>query len=70
MHELFEHGFCQNWSKFYNKMVLSIQMIIIYNENYCYAIFLKSGDKFLASLTKYVLEAKASILAFVVVAII
>ena len=61
MHELFEHGFWQNWSKFYNKMVLPIQIRIIYKENYCYAILLKFGDKFLASLTKYVLETKASI---------
>ena len=40
-------------------------MRIIYNVNFCYAILLKSGDNFLASLTKYVLEAKASICSII-----
>ena len=42
-------------------MDLPISMIIIYNVKYRYAIRLTFGDKFLTSLTKLVLEAKASI---------
>ena len=36
-------------------------MRVMYNVKRCYAIRLKFGDKFLTSLTKLVLEAKASI---------
>ena len=36
-------------------------MKIIYNATLCYANRLKSGNKFLTSLTKLVLKAKASI---------
>ena len=42
-------------------MDLSFQMRIICNAKHCYAIRLKFGNKFLTSLTKLVLEAKASI---------
>ena len=42
-------------------MDLSIRMRVIYDVKYSYAILLKFGDKFLTSLTKLVLEAKASI---------
>ena len=60
-------------------------MRVIYNVTHCYAIRFKFGDKFLTSLTKLALDAKASIcstvkenlllycckfLAFVVVVII
>ena len=36
-------------------------MRVMYNVKRCYTIRLKFGDKFLTSLTKLVLEAKASI---------
>ena len=36
-------------------------MRVIYNAKHCSAVRLKFGDKFLTSLTKLVLEAKASI---------
>ena len=42
-------------------MDLPIPMRIIYNAKYRYAIRLKFGGKFLISLTKLVLQAKASI---------
>ena len=42
-------------------MDLSIQINISYNAKHRYAIRLKFGDKFLTSLIKLVLEAKASI---------
>ena len=42
-------------------MDLSIRMRAIYNVQHCHAIRLKFGDKFLTSLTKLVLEPKASI---------
>ena len=46
-------------------MDLSIQMRIIYNLNNCYGIRLKFGGKYLISLTKLVLEAKASIYSII-----
>ena len=61
-HKLFEHYFLKNWLKFYDKMNLSIRMRIIYNVNHRYKIRLKFGDKFLTSLTKFVLKTKASML--------
>ena len=42
-------------------MDLSIRVRFIYNVKYRYAIRLKFGDKFLTSLTKLVIEAKASV---------
>ena len=42
-------------------MDLSIRMRVIYNVKHRYEIRLKFGDKFLTSLTKAVLEVKASI---------
>ena len=42
-------------------MDLSIRVRVIYNVKHPYAIRFKFGDKFLASLTKLVLEVKASI---------
>ena len=42
-------------------MDLPYRMGIICNVKHCYAIRLNSGDKFLTSLTKLVLEAKASV---------
>ena len=43
------------------RMDLHIRMRIIYNLKHCYTIRLKFEDKFLPSVTKIVLEAKASI---------
>ena len=42
-------------------MALPIRIRIIYNVKYCDAMRLKFGGKVLTSLTKLVLEAKASI---------
>ena len=42
-------------------MDLSIRMRVMHNVKHRYAIHFKFGDKFLTSLTKLVLEAKASI---------
>ena len=42
-------------------MDLSIRMRVFYNVKHRYEICLKFGDKFLTSVTKIVLEAKASI---------
>ena len=47
--------------KFYDKMDVPIRMRTIYNVSHCYAISLKSGDKFLYYLTKVPLIEKASI---------
>ena len=41
-------------------MDLSIRMRVMYNAKHRYGIRLKFGDKFLTSLTKSVLKAKAS----------
>ena len=42
-------------------MDLSIRMRAMYNVKHCYAIRLNFGDKLLSSLTKLVIEVKASI---------
>ena len=46
---------------FYYKMDLSIRMRVIDNVKHRQAIRLKFGDEFLTSVTKFVLEVKASI---------
>ena len=61
VHKLFEHEFCKNCLKSYDKMDLSIRIKIIYKLKHHYAILLKFGHNFFTSLTKFVLEAKASI---------
>ena len=42
-------------------MDLSIRIRVMYNVKHRYAICLKFGDKFLTSITKLLLEAKASV---------
>ena len=46
-------------------MDLSIRMRVMYNVKHRYVIHLKFGNKFLISLTKLVLEAKASIYSII-----
>ena len=65
MQKPFEHDFLQNSLKFYKKMDLSIRMRIIYNAKHRDAAPLKFGDKILTSLTKLVLEAKASVCSMI-----
>ena len=60
VHKLFEHYFLKNWLKFYKKVDLSTRMRVIYNIKHRYAIRFEFGDKSLSSLTKLVLEAKAT----------
>ena len=61
VHKLCEHYYWQNWLKFYDKMDLSIRMRVMRIVKHRYAIRLKFGGKFLTSLTKLLLEAKAGI---------
>ena len=60
MQKLFKHDFSQNRLNFCDKMDIPVQMTIIDNLKYRHAIRLKFRDKFLISLTKLKLEAKAS----------
>ena len=46
---------------FYNKMDVFFRMIVFYNVKHRYAVRIQFGDKLLTSLTKLVVEAKASI---------
>ena len=56
-----EYGHALSSVRFYDKMDLPIRMTIIFNLKQRYSIHLKFEDKFLTSLTKLLLEAKASI---------
>ena len=63
--KLFDHNFCQEWLKFYDKMHLPIRMRIPYNVKNCHVIRSKFGGTFFTSLAKLVLEGETGIFSIV-----